>query len=160
MPAHHSYRKGFTLIELVVSVAIMGILVGGGIAAYRTFNTKQLVINAGKEYVQLLRVAQKKAKSGEKPAGCTTLSGYRVSVLANGSRVSTYVLCDGGDVVIFDSEKDFASEVIFSQNATLDFQVLLGGVVGFGTVTITNLNASSSYEVQITSEGSITGTEL
>lgn len=160
MSAHHFYKKGFTLIELVVSVAIIGMLVGGGIAAYRTFNTKQLVMSAGKEYVQLLRVAQKKAKSGEKPVGCNTLAGYRVSVLANDSRVSTYALCDGGSVSILDNEKYFSSEVIFSQNSTLDFQVLFGGVVGFGTVTITNLNASSSYEIQITSEGSITGTEL
>lgn len=160
MPAHNFYKKGFTLIELVISVAIMGMLVAGGIAAYRTFNTRQLVMSAGKEYVQLLRVAQKKAKSGEKPAGCTTLAGYRVSVVANGSRASTYALCDGGSVSILDNEKDFPSEVIFSQNATLDFQVLFGGVVGYGTVTITNVTASSSYEIQITSEGSITGTEL
>jgi prepilin-type N-terminal cleavage/methylation domain-containing protein len=58
MPAHHSYGKGFTLIELVVSVAIMGMLVGGGIAAYRTFNTKQLVQSAGKEFVQIFRVIE------------------------------------------------------------------------------------------------------
>lgn len=160
MSADLRNHKGFTLIELVVSVAIMGILVGGGIAAYRTFNTKQLVMTAGKEYVQLLRVAQKKAKAGEKPAGCTTLSGYRVSVVANGSQATMYALCNGGSTVIVDSQKDFSTEVVFTQNAALDFQVLLGGVVGFGSVTLTNLTASYSYQVDITSEGSITGTEL
>jgi hypothetical protein len=83
-----------------------------------------------------------------------------VSVVANGSTVSTYVLCDGGNVTILDSQKTFSPEVLFTQNATLDFQVLFGGVRGFGTVTVTNLTASSTYQVQITSEGSIEGAEL
>lgn len=75
-----SRSLGFSLVELMVTVTIMLALTGGGIAGYLNLRSRQNLVNAGKEVEQLLRSAQKKARVGDKPSGCTgALTGYRVS---------------------------------------------------------------------------------
>lgn len=147
---------GFTLIELMVSVTVMGILVSGGIAAYRRFNDRQRVFSAGKEFVQILRQAQKRAKSGDKPdAGCIKLDGYRVAT--NTSQVLTYALCDGAQYDLI-SEKNFEADITFQPNVTYDFLVLAGGVNGAGIVQMGI--PTVQYEIEVTLAGSISGREL
>lgn len=77
---HH----GFTLIELIITVAIMALVVGGSIAGFVGFTERQEVLNTAKEVQQLMRVAQSKARVRDVPmdmAGpikCNTLMMYRV----------------------------------------------------------------------------------
>ena len=51
---------------------VNGLLLGGTIVGYRKFNDRQLVIQSGKEFVSVLRLAQKRASVGDKPdiVGC------------------------------------------------------------------------------------------
>src|SRR3990167_7230052 len=74
--------RGFTLIELMVVIGITVLLSGSGIAAYNRFNSRQLVRREGAAATDLLRLAQTKALTGEKPAGgsCASanLDSYRV----------------------------------------------------------------------------------
>lgn len=59
-------RQAFTLIELLISLSIMGILFGVGIAKYNDFNRRQIVTQAALELKSNLRLIQNKASSGEK----------------------------------------------------------------------------------------------
>jgi prepilin-type N-terminal cleavage/methylation domain-containing protein len=71
--------RGFTLIELMVVVVVMGLLVAGGMAAYSSFNNKQRIRQAADNLMTELRIAQKKADKGEIKFTCGSLLGYRIS---------------------------------------------------------------------------------
>ncbi len=71
---------GFTIIELIVSIAILLLLVGGLLASYNNYNQGQLIKQASQTVKANIRLAQSKALSAIKPAsGCTELIGYTVS---------------------------------------------------------------------------------
>lgn len=66
-------NKGFTLVELMIATALLMSLTGFGTAKYLDFNEKQVLEQAGKDLKNHLRLAQKKALSGEKDtAACGT----------------------------------------------------------------------------------------
>ena len=72
---------GFTLIELIVSVAILAIIVSVGIAGFISFQDDQQVLSATKELQQLFVNAQVKARVKETPSTCGTgtLNGYKIT---------------------------------------------------------------------------------
>jgi len=69
--------QGFTLVELMVVIALMGLLFNLGVARYIDFNRRQSVVAQGLKLKNNLRSIQQNALSGVKPAtGCTVLEGY------------------------------------------------------------------------------------
>lgn len=82
--------SAYTLIEVLVTLAIVGILFAVGYANFRDFTRRQSVLDSAKEIQGDLRLAQSMALTGEVPAGdpkCTgsnTFSGYNFSVLTTG----------------------------------------------------------------------------
>src|SRR3990167_8527736 len=68
--AFHISNRGFSLIELLVVVAIIGILSSGAIAAYNNFNKAQVVRRAALNLKSDLRESQNRATSGVKHADC------------------------------------------------------------------------------------------
>jgi prepilin-type N-terminal cleavage/methylation domain-containing protein len=73
-------RQGFTLLEVIVSVAIALLLTGFIIVNYNTYNDTQKLKQAALTLKNDLRFAQGKALSGDKPlagpSSCTQLLGY------------------------------------------------------------------------------------
>ena len=68
---------GFTLIELMVVMLTMVLLFTLGYANYRQFQRRQILENYVRKVRGDLRLAQELALVGKKPAGCTTLFGYK-----------------------------------------------------------------------------------
>lgn len=86
--------KGFTLIELVLVIAIVGILAGLGIPSYGSFKKNQELEQAAATLENNLRFAQSQASSGVKPSGCginDELVGWYAKVQAN--RYDVYFRC-------------------------------------------------------------------
>ncbi|MBI3559113.1 type II secretion system protein [Candidatus Gottesmanbacteria bacterium] len=57
-------RQGYTLIELMVVLAIMGFIAAVAFYGLRNYNNAQQVINTQKDFVNLLRATQNKVTNG------------------------------------------------------------------------------------------------
>lgn len=158
--------KGFTLIEMVVSLGLMGLLLGGSIVGYQRFNSRQQVITAGKEFVSVLRLAQKRASVGDKPnvAGCNSgekLDGYRVFASQDATSYTMAPLCNGAEVAVSRITYTFPSTVAFAQGVDVRFLVLSRGVwLGGGGQTQTFVLGNDqapgfTYTVRVSNSGEI-----
>lgn len=131
------FTKGFTLIELLVVITIGIMIMGGGIAAYITFNDRQNLQNGAKLLQTYLRSAQTKARAGEKPAACDRLTGYRV-VLTNPAGTGSVALsavCANG-VYAHSTYALPAGVSVSGVPKTITFANLYGGVTGAGPVVL------------------------
>lgn len=79
-------RNGFTLIELVIVIAVTGLLSTVGIASFVSFNKTQELNAAANDVVTMLNLAKSRAQSQAKPSGCSNIApvdpllGYRVVI--------------------------------------------------------------------------------
>lgn len=102
-------KNAFTLIELLITVSLIGLLFTIGIAYYQNFSRQQIVIQAAKEFKNNLRHAQSKALAGEKDCSdsacegtggeCTldskTLDGWFVDISLDLDSYEIYGSCEG-----------------------------------------------------------------
>jgi len=98
--------KGYTLIEILVVLTVIGILFGAGFVGYRDFSRRQALAGAVKLVNGDLRMAQQNALSGNKPTGAAcggtqTLSGYYFRVVST-TRYQVQAFCSGGSITISD----------------------------------------------------------
>ena len=149
---------GFTIIELMITVVISGILISGALVSYRGLGTKQLVKQAGISFQTNLKSYQQKALAGAKPAECgpgDTLEGYRVSYLDSNS-FSLAAVCT--IAVPLATEINLPDGVEFQ--AAFDpidifFPVLASVISGAQTIVLTK--DIYSYQVIIEPSGVIRG---
>jgi prepilin-type N-terminal cleavage/methylation domain-containing protein len=146
-------RGGFTLIELLISMSILLLITGAGIASYISLNDRQTLISSAKDLQSYMRAAQKKARSGDKPAGCDTLRGY--SVLSAGSAPTIITLqanCDSGNYSA--DTLTFPLSVSLQNALNMQFLVLSGGVTNAGTVVL--VGSTKTYTFTVNTGGEIT----
>jgi len=108
-----SHKLGFTFIELLVVVGMVGLATGIGVAAYNNFGDKQKAEQAAKELVSNLRYLQSNAVSGVKSfrgescADGLSLDGWYASFAEN----EYYLKCsDGSEIPAVDSERPVLAE--------------------------------------------------
>lgn len=149
----NSARRGFTLIEILISIAIIFLLTGLTLTGYGAFNKKQTVKSAAHQLAGDLRLVQQKAVSGEKPAGCAgDLKSWQIIIYNN--RYRQFAVCNssiGGDTVYFPTN-------VTSLSATITFAAITGSVTaGNGTYTITGNFSGTTYTntIVITPSGGI-----
>lgn len=88
--------RGFTIIELIVSVVIILLMTGLLIAGYNQFNSNQVVIQAASSFTNNLRAVRTNARSGLKPSGCDTLIAYQVTFSTDSTYSSQAICVVGG----------------------------------------------------------------
>lgn len=99
--------KGFTLIELMVTIVVILVLSGTSISAYLTFSKNQTLDTDSKSLVSEINRVRSMSGSLIYPAGCTTLRGYNItSSMVNGvlSGVAVTAKCLPNDIAISTSE--------------------------------------------------------
>lgn len=160
---------GYTLIEILVGLTIVGLLFGVGYANFRSFSRRQVVINAAKNIQGDLRLTQEIALAGQKPSDsncdspANTLNGYNFTVLSPSS-YEIRAVCSGGSVasatktVTLDSAATVASP--FPVPNPIMFKVLGRGtnipegqnavitIVQTGTTTQSSITISSGGQIQ------------
>lgn len=150
--------KGFTLVEILVSISIMTVLFALGVTRYREFSRRQGLVNEVKNIISTITKTQNLASSGYKPTGCTgELLGIRYVMDTN----NTYTIraqCSVGSPII---EGPLPYGANFDVNpavaSILFFPVGQGTNLSADTVIeVVNLIDSRSAEITVTKEGSMT----
>lgn len=124
-----SLKKGFTLIELMVSFAMISIVFVLGVSRFIEFNRVQSVTGAGQTVKNNLRRIQSLGLSGSKPAACAAtdaLNGYQV-VFLDDKTYTAQALCGGvvaGPVTTYTLPADFTFSAL---PASFTFYVLGNG---------------------------------
>lgn len=95
---------GYTLIELLIGISVVGIIFSVGFVNFRDFSRRQALIGTVREISGELRLAQERALSGQKPddINCNppnTLAGYAFTVTSPNS-YTVAASCSGGLVEI------------------------------------------------------------
>lgn len=89
-------KKGFSIVEVLVVIGIMGLIMTVGTVGYRDFSRRQAVGIAKRQMVADLREAQSDASSGRKPSACSgSLIGYGFEVTAgNPANYRVFARCE------------------------------------------------------------------
>lgn len=144
MPRRKTVRSGFgyTLIEILVGLVIIGILFGAGIISYRDFSRRQVLASTARQVRGDLKLAQEYALSGEKPDETCTLYGYRVKFTSDSYGI--YSVCGPEEAV--ENKDDIVLPPGISLAASKTSVTFL--VLGQGT----DLTASDELSLVLTQE--------
>lgn len=151
---------GYTLIEVMVSTLIVLGVIGGGVAAFRSFDARQAVINSGRSLEIDLRTIQKKAQSGDKPnaSECTgaTLDGWEIEkTSASQTEYVTRAICNGVVATGSETTHTLSPGARFQTSSfQIQFEVLTGKASSSQTIVI--FRDSQQYTIQVTPAGGIT----
>lgn len=147
-------KNGFTLLELMISVTIMMLMVGLGLASFITFNERQQLTGAAKELQEFFRSAQTRARTGDIPEGCGAFSGYNVQMAIDSSSAQMFAICSNGNVLRAEKSLTGGSR---PQNAiNMTFLNLKGGVNNASVVVLGLPSGDLTYSFRVTEGGEIT----
>ena len=138
---HKKYTLGFTLIELILSIAIIAILAGISVPNFNKFKTSQIHNSEVSNALSLLNEARTRATTGD------SARAYSVSI-TNGTQTFLLfrVTTDPGDtayseIVTMDSHVTLANTIT---GGTITFARFTGNTTNTGTITITTTSGSYS----------------
>src|SRR3990167_1498701 len=66
---NRNFIRAFTLVELLITLAVLGTAVGVGTVSYVSFNERQIIKQTANDFKSNLRQNQQRALSGEKDTG-------------------------------------------------------------------------------------------
>lgn len=146
--------SGFTMIELLISITIMMLLLGVGVASFISFNERQQLSSAAKELQEFFRSAQTRARTGDVPQGCGSLSGYNIQMAVDSPSVQMYAVCSTGNILR--SEKSLSGGARPLNAINMTFLNLKGGVTNSNLVVLGLPNGDLTYSFRVTEGGEIT----
>lgn len=138
---------------MLITITILFLLTTGSIVSYRVFSQRQQIVQSVQNVQEAMRFAQKKARVGEKPTGCTTLQGYRVSGTSGGQSVTIRAICSNQNYDV--TTYDLVGDATLSNNINVTFIVITGGASGTGTFRVSL--GSYSYSFAVNQGGDISG---
>lgn len=94
---NYSRSTGFTLLELLIVMVIIGLAAGVGVANFRDFGRRQEIDNYARTLNGELRTVHADASGGKRVAGCTgTFQGYAIDFAAaatgGGAKSTAYTI--------------------------------------------------------------------
>lgn len=159
---NQSKNLGFSLIEMLVAIAIMIVLAGLGIASFIRFNERQQVANTAKQIQHIMRTAQSKARVKEIPSGCSTLFSYEVHRSGSGP-INLRANCQTGVNPQLSSWTAPSGMSVSPGSFSVKFKTLHGSaeikINGVpNNILTTNIKKGTEYDYQfnVTSGGEIT----
>jgi prepilin-type N-terminal cleavage/methylation domain-containing protein len=154
-------RGGYTLIEIMVSLTIIGIVFGVGYVAFRDFSRRQLLAGVARMVSSDLHLAQAQALAGKKPddSKCNspeTLESYNFRVDSTDSYTIS-AQCTGGEVLIKTVNLPPEAAIIDPKPFLIQYKILGQGtnIITGRTQNITIFAYNSGRRVTVTASGSV-----
>lgn len=153
-------KNGYSLIEIMVAVTIIGILTGSSLVGYNRFQGRQGLKSAGEQLVSDLRLTQQKALSGEKAVGwcqglTDSLTGWRL-IFTSASVYDIRGVCSSGTTTTYKSITLPNSVVKSGGGSSVDFAAVSGTTTDTSFTLSRQLGTSTSQiTVTTTSAGLI-----
>lgn len=147
-------NRGFTLIELMVTVTILLLLSVLFIANYNGFNSSQTVRQAASTVVANLQGVRTSAAAGVKPTGCDTLIGYIVN-FPSASTYTSQASCQNNQSFPVTTYM-LPTGVTFSPTpGSITFYALDRGASGNPTITLVGSGTTTTTNVYVYTSGVI-----
>lgn len=160
MGKKQTISSGYTLIEILIGLTIVGLIFSYGFVNFREFSRRQALAGAARKLRGELRFAQELALSGKKPddSGCNNpnaLIGYNFKV--SSSTYAIEAVCSGGVVGV--KSIDLSTGISASAPSTnpILFKVLGQGtnLSSDATITLTQNSTESTQDVFVSVQGEI-----
>jgi prepilin-type N-terminal cleavage/methylation domain-containing protein len=153
-------RSGYTLIEILVSMSIIGLIFSFGYISYRDFARRQSLLGSARRLKADLSLAQEQALSGKKPSsvacsGAGSLNGYDFYV----DSATSYIIqanCVGG--LVDDKVVEISSEISLTAIPNrFTFKVIGKGtsLSDLATITLTQTATGNTQIITVSPEGEI-----
>lgn len=149
---------GFTIIELLIVIAIIFIFAGTGIAYYNQYNATKLPEKEARRLVDTLELAKKKSSAADIPFSCSGIfQGYRVTITATGYTLE--VRCTSSNYTTLQSYVfDSGVSAAVTGSITVYFPAL-NGPVGQAppntSIKIQNTDRSTCFYITVNEVGTI-----
>lgn len=151
---HTSY--GFTLIEIMVVIAFIGILTSLGIAAYSSYNSSQEVQSSASNFESMLNTAKSRSLTQVIPSSCATnpVTGYEVDVVVGAQQYTLSVDCGTKQVM---TTNNLPPNVVFGNGSTAStfFTISSGTLAAQSTVIITGYGQTRTITINTLGTSSI-----
>lgn len=154
--------QAFTLIEVLVSLTVIGLLFGFGFVSFREFSRRQQILGVAESIKVELRLVQSQASAGEKPNNTkcnspNTLSSYSFQITSATSYKVT-ANCLGGSVDV--KTVNLPDGISMSPvSGTISFKVLGQGTGiaagGSFVITLSQKGTTNTQSVTVTAGGEI-----
>lgn len=145
---HTSYRRGFTLIELMIVMIVMGLLITVGVPSFRALMADNQVSNSANELLYAIQLARAEAvKRNQMVSLCP--SSDKLNCTANGNwHVGWIIFLDTSGNGVRDN-----SEVIIRVQDALDSMVTLTGPTAIQFATGGYLEPAAIKSIQASATG-------
>ena len=145
-------NKGFTVIEVIVVVAILTVLMVGILVAVVPFGESRSTQNDAKRLMAKLKLLQSRTTAVEIPSGCTGFGGYTISFVDGEGTIDVTASCQAGSYS--ESVEILKSSVFYNSPADL---VINSPDGTSNALDIDICGGSTNYQITTTESGSITG---
>jgi prepilin-type N-terminal cleavage/methylation domain-containing protein len=149
------FQKGFTIIELLLVIALIGMVSAIGISTFIGYSRAQSLQQAAADFAGTLNTAKSKAYSQVNACNSGALDGYSVITAANS--YSLYIVCSGVSTRL--TNPPTLTNITIAPARTVFFPVLSGGASGVaanGTSFIFSMSGLTKTVI-VNTAGIITG---
>lgn len=148
-------NSGFTFIELMIVVFVIGLLSSIGIVSYTEYNARKVTENETHKIVEYLDLGRTKALTADKPDSCPGFTG-------------SYIVSSSGTVVTLTPENCSATASMTLENAiTLpegDFSITFkpqgGGILGDTCILVSHPTQGHCGKISLEASGIVKSEQL